>query len=126
VIIKMTGDLAKEYAKRALPRPEDALREGLRVELAATVDHILPEGEILIRYFHIQQEEKPARLVLLTGKIDSRKITTDITPKGTTVFSAPGAEPNVTKEDYKNLRLELSDWKGFKLRIWSLIDEMGE
>lgn len=128
IIVKMRGDIAKEYVKRAHPRPEKLLRDGLEVGLVATVVEVLPDDTLAIRYSQIWQEEKPPRLVLLTGKIDSRKITTDITPKGTKVFSKPepDAEPTVTKEDYKNRRLELSDWKGLKLRIWSLMDEFGE
>ena len=126
IILRMTGDVAKEYAKRVSAHPEVALREGLRVELAAMVVQVLPDDTLAIRFSHILQDQQPPRLVLLTGKIDSRKITTDITPKGTKVFPKPGAEPTVTTEDYKNLRFDLSDWKGVKLRIWTLVDEIGE
>jgi len=134
IIIRMTGDVANEYAKRTSKElakrisevPDGAPLSGLRVELSATVDHVLPDGALWIEYSHMMRDQKPVRLVTLTGKIDPQKITTDVTPKGTKVLGSPGAEPTVTTEDFKNRRLELTDLKGFKLRIWTLVDEIGE
>ena len=72
------------------------------------------------------KNEKPIRLITLAGKVDAHKITTDITPKGSKVYSSPEAEPTFTTEDYLNRRLELTELKGFKLRTWTLAEELGE
>ena len=128
IAIKMTGDLANEYVKRTKGDSGGAIPTGtgIQVELAATINHVFEDGALGITCSLIMRDEKPIRLVTLTGKIDPQKLTTDITPKGTKVFGSPGGEPQVTKKDYTNRRFELLDFKGFKLRIWNLVDEFGE
>jgi len=126
VNVKLTGDLAKEMAKRISRLPEGRPLDGLQIQLAAAVRNVSPDGSIYIEYLHVTRDEKPMRLITLGGKVDPGKITTDVTPKGSKIYSSPEAEPTFTTEDYLNRRLELTDLKGFKLRTWTLAEELGE
>ena len=126
VTIKVTGDLAQDVAKRISKLPEGRPLDGLKIHMAAAVRDVSPDGTLYIEYLQMMRDEKPVRLITLAGKVDPRKITTDITPKGTKIHSSPEAEGKVTTEDYLNRRLELTDLKGFKLRTWTLAEELGE
>ena len=126
VTIKVTGDLAKDVAKRISRLPEGRPLDGLKIQMAAHVRDVSPDGTLYIEYLQMMRDEKPVRLITLAGKVDPRKITTDITPKGTQVYNLPEGEPTFTTEDYLNRRLELTELKGFKLRTWTLAEELGE
>jgi hypothetical protein len=123
--IKMTGDLAKEYAVRMGTPPEVVAKNGLAVQTIVTVVERLPGGQLRIeRHLPINSEGKPARLLTLTGTVDSTKVTTDITPKGTLVSRSPGELPVETTEEVTNLRLELTSLKGLRLRTWTLAEDI--
>jgi hypothetical protein len=126
VIIEVTGDLAKDVAKRLSKLPEGRPLDGLKIQMAAHVRNVSPDGTLYVEYLQMMRDEKPVRLMTLAGNVDPRKITTDITPKGTQVFDKPEGEPKFTTEDYLNRRLALTDLKGFKLRTWTLAEELGE
>jgi len=126
VTIKATGDVAKDIAKRISRLPEGQPNNGLTIQMAARVRSVLPDGSLIIEYSQTMRDEKPIKLITLSGKVEPRKITTDITPKGTQVYDSPGGEPKFTTEAYLNRRLELTDLKGFKLRTWTLAEELGE
>jgi hypothetical protein len=123
ILVSITGEAAKEFSKRHSGSADNGPQADIHVQLSAHVDHVFEDGAIWIEYSLIMRDKKPVRLVTLTGKVDPKRITTDITPKGTKLYSAPGAEPRMTTEDHTNRRLELPDLKGFKVRVWHLVEE---
>jgi hypothetical protein len=126
VTITVTGDLARDVAKRISALPEDRPLDGLEVQLAAVVRDVSLDGTLYIEYWQMMRDEKPIRLMTLAGKVNPQKLTTDITPKGSKIYSSPEAEPTFTTEDCLNRRLKLADLKGFKLLTWTLAEELGE
>jgi len=131
LVIRMTGDLAKQYARRTGSPQETEASAGLTIETTATIEQKLDGGRIRIEHrSHIVRDGHQARLVTLTAIVDSAKFTTDLTPRGTSIYASPadhknGAHPRTTTEDTKTLRLELSELKGLKLRTWTLAEEVG-
>src|SRR6187200_3061834 len=111
VTVSVTGDLARDVATRLFKLPERRPLDGLKVGFVTHVREVSPDGTLYIEYIHIFRDEKPLRLTTFAGKVDPRRITTDITPKGSKVYNSPDAEPTLTKEDYLNRRLELIDLK---------------
>lgn len=125
--IRMTGDLAKEYAQRTGSLRGNQAPTGFQIEISATIAQHLTDGRIRIEHTsHINRDGGTTRLVALTATVDPTKITKDITPKGAPVYASPGAEPKLTTEITKTLRLKLSDLKGLKLRTWTLSEEIGD
>jgi len=132
LFIRMTGDLAKEYARRiGLPLGNQA-PAGLKIETSATIAQTLGNGRIRIEHSsRIKRDGKQDRLITLTATVDPTKITTHVTHKGTPVYASPadhknGTKPALTKGDTKTLRLQLSTLKGLKLCTWALTEEIGE
>lgn len=127
VQITMSGDLAKEFAQRLGAKPQVVTADGLEMQTSATVVQQLDGGRLRIEHqSHVIDERKPSRLITLTGNVDSTRITTHVTPKGSLVYSSPGATPVKTTDDMKSLRLELSSLKGLKLRTWTLAEEISQ
>ncbi len=125
--IQMTGDLAVEYAKRTGSINKDKVPNGLEISTTATIVQKFKDGRIQIEHTsHIVRDGEPVRLVTLTATVDSTKLTTDITPKGTEVYASPGAKPTLTTTETQRLRVTLSDLKALKLRTWTLAEELGE
>lgn len=127
IAIKMTGELAKEYARRTGSLEANEIPDGLEIETMATIAQQFDDGRIRIEHSsQIKTKGKAIRLVTLTATVDSSKVATDVTPKGTPISASPGAKPSLTTADTKTLRLKLSDLKGLKLRTWMLSEEIGE
>lgn len=125
--IQMTGDLAKEYAQRTGSLRGNGAPDGLQIETSATIAQQLNDGRIRIEHTsHLNREGGTTRLVTLTATVDPTRITTAVTPKGTPVYAFPGAEPKLTSEVTKTLRLKLSNLHGLKLRTWTLSEEIGD
>lgn len=124
--IKMTGDLAKEYARlTGSLRGDEAW--GLQVDTTAMIAQKLNDGRIRIEHSsHVIRQGKTARLVTLTATVDTKDITADILPTGTPISASPGAVSEPSSKETKTLRLTLSNLKGLKLRSWSLSEEIGE
>ena len=132
LVIRMTGDLAREYAQRTGSLGETKAPAGLEIETHATIAQTLDNGRIRIEHSsHIKHDSKQDRLVTLTATVDRTKLTTNATRKGTPVYASPaahrnGTKPRLTTEDTKMLRLQLSELKGLKLRTWTLAEEIGD
>ncbi|MBC7967261.1 MAG: hypothetical protein H7Z17_15205 [Fuerstia sp.] len=132
IVIHMTGDLAKQYAKCSGYGRGKELPAGLEIQAIATIEQILDDGRIRIEQsFEMKRDGKQDCLVTLTATVDSTTITTDVTPKGTSVLASPAthkndAEPTLTSEDMKMLRVALSGLQGVKLRTWTLTEEVGD
>jgi hypothetical protein len=128
----MTGDLAKEYARRTGSLKWNEAPAGLQISTSATVAQKRDDGRFRIEHFsHINRVGNLARLVTLTAIVDSTKIASDVTPKNTPVYRSPAdhqksVKPTLTQKDQSALRLELSELKGVKLRTWALAEEIGE
>lgn len=127
VVLTMTGDLAKEYARRTESRAANDLPKGLEIQTVASIEQRFDDGRIRIEHSSgIKTDGKTTRLVTLTATVDPSKVTTSITPKGTMLYASPGANPFPSTEETKGLQITLSDLKGLKLRIWKLSEEIGE
>jgi hypothetical protein len=127
LVLQMTGDLAVEYAKCTGSINKDNVPPGLEIETTATIVQQLEDGLIRVEHTsHIVRDGEPDRLVTLTSTVDSTKLTTDVTPKGTEVYASPGAKPTRTTTETQTLRLSLSDLQALKLRTWTLAEELGD
>jgi hypothetical protein len=130
LVITMTGDLAKEYARRIGSRGQDL--PGLEIETTATIAQQFGDGRVRIEHSSpVSRDGKLTRLVTLTGIVDSTKVETTVIPKGTPVYASPGdhkagTKPNLTPDATTTRRLQLSDLKGLKLRTWTLAEEIGD
>jgi hypothetical protein len=127
ILIKMTGDVARDYARRIGSLPEIAERNGLEIQTTAMIAQQLDGGRFRIEHYaNVNHEGKTVRLVTLTGIVDPAKITSAVTAKGTSVSASPQAKPVLITEDMKTFRLELSDLKEVKLRTWTMVEEIGD
>jgi hypothetical protein len=132
LVIRMTGNLAKQYARCIGSRLKNEAPAGLMIETTATIVQKLDDGQVRIEHVsHINRNGNPMCLVTLTATVNSSKITSDVVVKGTVVYASPlahqkGAKGTPTQEDTKTLRLQLSELKGLKLRTWSLAEEIGD
>lgn len=127
LVIRMTGDLAVQYAKRTGSISKDNVPSGFEISTTATIAQKLKDGRIRVEHTsHVVRDGEPTRLVTLTATVDSTKLTRDVTPKGTEVYASPDAKPTLTTTETQTLRLTLSDLKSLKLRTWTLAEELGE
>jgi hypothetical protein len=127
VVITMTGDLAKEYARRTESLEANDSPEGLTIQTTAHIAQRFDDDRIRIEHESgIKTNGKTTRLVTLTATVDPSKVTTVVTPKGTMLYSSPGAKPHPTTKETKQLEITLSDLKGLKLRTWILSEEIGK
>ncbi len=127
LVIRMTGDLAVEYAKRIESIDKAKVQPGLEVSATARIAAVLKDGRYRVEHTsHIVRDGEPDRLVTLSATVDSTKLTTDVTPKGTEVYASPGARSTRTTEKTQTLRLTLSELQSLKLRTWTLAEEIGE
>lgn len=125
--IEMTGELAKEYARRTGAPNGNELPDGLQIQISGTLAQQLDNGQLRIEHTsHLIREDGLTRLVTLTATVDPQEITTHVTPKGTAVSASPIAESVPTTEETKTRRLKLSSLKNVKLRTWTLSEEIGE
>ncbi len=127
----MTGDLAKEYARRTGSPTGDA-PDGLAIETIATIEQQVGDGRIRIEHSSpINTDGKLVRLLTLTATVDSTTVTTEVTPQGTLIYASPadhkkGTKPKLTTKETKTRRLQLSGLKGLKLRTWTISEEIGD
>ena len=132
LVIRMTGDLAKEYTRRTSARKSDADSAGLEIHTTATVVQNLDDGRIRIEHSSpIRIDNKTSRLITLTGIVDPKRVKCIVVPKNTPVYSSPkdaqdGVKPGLTPKDYNEYRLDLPDLKGLKLQTWELKEEIGD
>ena len=143
VIITMTGELAKEYAKRTGSYADGKFAPGLRIQTIAVIDSIFEDGQLRIEHSaEVGPRElipseglepkayrltgSPTKLVTLSGTIDAKRITTNDLPVDTLQSKDPNSKPEPSIAESKMFRLELSDLKGLKLRTWTLSEETGQ
>ncbi len=130
--VRMTGELAEQYARCIGGLQDNKAPRGLEIETSAMVAQKLDDGRIRLEHSSpIRRGENQDRLLTMTAIVDPAKVKTDITPKGTPVYPSPnaaknGTKPTTTTFDVKTLRLQLSDLKGVKLRTWALAEEIGD
>ncbi len=132
LVLEMTGDVAREYAKRTRSIKGDGRPAGLEISTSAIVAQQLDDGRIRVEHTsHIVRDGNSVRLVTLSAIVDSTAVKTHVIPKGTAISSSPtthknGEEPGLTGKETRAFRLRLSEFKGLKLRSWTLADEIGD
>lgn len=132
IFITISGDLAKAYARRVQLIDNADRLPGLAIGTTARVEQQLENGQLRVEHSGAARADgQTTRLVTLTAIVDSSKITTHVSPKGTPLYASPadrkkGIEPRLSQHETKSHRLELSDLKGVKLRIWVLSEEIGD
>lgn len=143
VVITMTGELAKEYAKKTGSYADGKFPPGLRIQTIAVIDDVTEDGKLRIEHTATvgprevvktggsepqayRLKGSPTQLVTLTGTIDPRRMTTQVAPVGTLQSKDPNSKPEPSIAESKTLSLELPDLKGLKLRTWNLSEETGE
>ncbi len=130
--IRMTGELAKEYAKRNGFRTTNDQQQNILIETPATISQKLGDRHFMIEHSSpIELDKKPQRLLTLTVIVDATRFVTNVIPKNTPVYDSPadhqkGVTPNLLQYEQRTNLLELSDLKGIKLRTWELMDEIGD
>jgi hypothetical protein len=143
VVITMTGELAKEYAKRTGSYTDGKFPAGLQIQTIAVIDHVTEDGKLRIEHTanvwakevtknggsdpqSTRQKDSPTQLLTLTGTIDPRRMKTEVTPVGTLISKDPISKPEPSNVESRTFTLELPDLKGLKLRTWTLVEETGE
>ena len=143
VVITMTGELAKEYARRTGSYADGKFPPGLRIQTIAMIDQVSEDGKFRIEHTaNVGPREvvqtsgsepkayrltgSPTQLVTLTGTIDAGRLTTDVSPAGTLLSKDPSSKPEQSISESKTFRIELPDLKGLKLRTWTLSEETGK
>src|SRR5690606_5456961 len=101
--------------------PPGAMRQA---QVIGTVRAVRKDGTIGIE--HSAEYQTPPRMIVLRGIAKSESLEADVTPKGPPVYSSPGSDPILTKEDSTSYRIAIDKLKGFKLRAWTVEEEFGD
>ena len=129
LIIRMTGDVANEYARcSGLQISKD---EGIRrtIETPATVSERLTDKHYRIEHScPISLENRRQRLITLSAIVDPHRIVGSVDPKQIDYSSPPTSNekaviPVVKRLDDQTRTIELSDLKEVKLQTWELVIE---
>jgi hypothetical protein len=129
LIIRMTGDVANEYARRSGRQTPTANGTRLVIETPATVSERLSDKHYRIEHScPINIENKPQRLVTLSAIVDPTKIVGSIAPREINYSSPPTSKKNVVepvaeRPDDQTRKIELSDLREVKLQTWELVIE---
>lgn len=76
-VVRMTGDLAKEYAKRTGSIREGKADSGLQIDTIATIVQKTDDGQLGIEHTSkVHLDGKLAKLVTLTGTLRSKRLKT--------------------------------------------------
>ena len=143
VFVTMTGELAKEYAKRTGLYADGKFPSGFRVETIAVIEQVLNDGQLLIEHsVEVGPRElvkssgsepksnrltgSPTKLLTLSGTIDTKRVKAESLPVATLQSNDPNSKPESSIAESGSLRLELADLKGLRLRIWTLSEEIGQ
>jgi hypothetical protein len=132
VVVKMTGDAAKEYAtRRGIPKQGNVDARGVTISTMATIAQFRPDGKYRIECSTpVEKDKNPPRMLTLTAIVDAKQLKSEVTPKNTPVYASPaeaqnGKRPTLTTTEGKLLHVELSDLRSAKLQTWALVDEVG-
>jgi hypothetical protein len=132
LVVRMTGDVAKEYATRTgMPKLENLDPSGLSISIPVTIAQRRPDGKYRLECSSTVETEKcKPHMLTLTAIIDPKQLKSTTTPKNTPVYASPadaknGKQPTLTETEEKILHVELSDLHNTKLRTWALVDEVG-
>lgn len=127
--IRMTGDVAKEYARRSGRQTSTANGTRLVIETPATVTERLTDKHYRIEQsFPISLENKRQRLITLSAIIDPKKIVGSVDPGVIEYSSSPTSKekfviPASTRPDSQTRTIEISDLKDLKFQTWELVNE---
>jgi hypothetical protein len=125
VAIEITGDLAKEYARRSAMGA--ARTDGIQIQMTGTIAQKLADGRLRIEHTSpVNRDGQPSRLLTLSATVDPTAITTRVIPQGTPIAANPGARAIVSVEETRSFVVKLPDLKNVKLRTWTLSEEIGE
>jgi hypothetical protein len=105
----------------------------LEISTIVTIADKLNDGWIRVEHsLRIVRDGEPARLVTFAAMVESTRLTSGATPKGTAVFGSPreqgneGTKPATSAQETKLLRLKLSDLREFKPGTRALAEEPGD
>ena len=109
VVVKMTGDVAKEYATRSgMPKQENWPMEGVSISTMATVAQYRADGKYRIECSTRSRKTRIRRGCLtLTAIVDPKQLKSEITPKNTPVYASPadaknGKRPTLTETEARD------------------------
>ena len=132
-MLKISGDLAQEYAKIIRPQGGGKSSDGLTISTIAVIAHQLKDDQVRIEHSApVTFEGSPDRLVTLTATVDKKALRSFVRTAYSATMSLPAGEqsgkrPAVGKPIHYCTRvLALADLKGVKLRSWTLASEVGE
>ncbi len=129
ICIRLTGDVAKEYARRSGRQTPTANGTRLVIETSATVSERLSDKHYRIEHScPINLENKPQRLITLSAIVDPAKIIGSVAPREIDYSSPPTSKKNVvlpvaTRPEVQTMTIELSDLKGLNCQTWELVNE---
>lgn len=122
VFLKMTGDIAREYARETGQlRHDETPSEAMEIETTAEVTQRLSDGRLRIEHL------SPPRVVftdnrytMLLATVEPSAISRETTPRGTVVSSSPDAAiESMTNQDLQTFRLTLSNLDDVVMRSLS-------
>jgi len=128
IFLRLTGNLATEYARRVGLQQHSKAAHGLEIEVIASVAQRFDDGRYRIEHFGhskpINRSDNKIRLVTLEAFVDAKQIKASTTARAPVPTAAP-SENVASRIDVRELRVILSDLKHLKLRTWSLMEEIG-
>jgi len=135
IMLRMTGDLAREYAQRTGSIDGDGIPGNVSISATAVIAQRLRNNQVRIEHSaSVKREGRPDRLVTLTATVDEENIRSLVR----TVFggefrfsNSPGTKntdksPSVTAHHLAVPLLSLANLSGVKLQTWTLESEISE
>ncbi len=128
IIIRMTGALAKEYAKRhGHPAPND--RQQFSIEVPARISQSF-DGQYLVDHSSpVNSSNRRRRMITLSAIIDLNRVDGKSPPRGLIDRSPDDRKnvvvPTIGHKGQTTKVVELSVLKGIKLQTWELTEEIG-
>lgn len=135
ITLKMSGELAREYAIISDRIDVDEILGDLSISTNAVIAQRLDNEQVKIEHSaQVTREGRTDRLVTLTATVDEKKITSLVRTvyEGTFTFSnSPlskevGESPTVNATHFSVPFLSMAELKGVEIRSWTLESEIGE
>jgi hypothetical protein len=135
IVLNMSGDLAREYARMTGAIDGNATRGGRIISTTAVIVSPLGHNKVQIQHSaQFKTEAGPDRLVTLTATVNKTAMQSlvrtvfvgDFTFSSSPADSVSGESPTVTARHLSIPLLSLDDPKHVKLRSWTLESETGK
>lgn len=135
VVLKLTGELAREYAQISGSMDADERLDGCNISTTAVIAQRLKNDQVRIEHIaQVSREGRPDRLVTLTATVDTTAMRSlvrtvfegDFTFSDATTAKESCESPTVIARHLSIPFISLADLEGVKLQSWTLESTIGE